>query len=258
MQVYSVRGVPPASPGDGSEFGKALEAAADKKIDTLLEGVDKGLSPAEAAAQADKALGKTDPQSNFSALNPGALRRVEGTNPGDGSIFDKVIDKTVERFWGAVGAAEEQGASEQEAEAAGNKAIGKIDPQANFSAVVQWARERTDINGVALRGRDEPSRPDADIPEVHYNDRDTFGSAINATADKQAKAYEEAAQSGASSSEAQDAANEAVGKSDPQANFSARRPMLSSLAAALRRSRPHSELHESEPRRRPILRPRMA
>ncbi|MET3233743.1 UNVERIFIED_ORG: hypothetical protein ABIC54_005958 [Burkholderia sp. 1263] len=259
MQVYSVRGVSPVSPGDGSEFGKALEAAADKKVDTLLEGVDKGLSPAEAATQADKALGKTDPQSNFAALDPVVLRGVEGTNQGDGSIFDKIIDGVADRFWGAVGAAEERGASETEAEEAGNKAIGKSDPRANFSAGVQRAGERTGVNSVALRGRDEPSRPDANIPDVHYGDRDTFGSAINATADKQAEAYGQAAQGGASSSEAQDAANKAVGKSDPQANFSVRRPVLSSLTAALRLGRPHSEcLPEAEQRRRPILRPRMA
>lgn len=171
MQVYSVRGVSPVSPGDGSEFGKALEAAADKKIDTLLEGVDNGLSPAEAAAQADKALGKTDPQSNFAALNPVALRGrdepprpdvaaqsaralahgmqpavertsadgvahrgVEETHQGDGSIFDRAID-VVERKWAAVGdAAEQAGLSEDEANAEANKAIGISNPQANFSA----------------------------------------------------------------------------------------------------------------------------
>lgn len=221
MQVYSVRGVSPASPGDDSEFGRALEAAADKRIDALLEGVDKGLSPADASAEADKALGKNDPQSNFAALSPVALRGVEGTNQGDGSIFDKVIDGAADRFWGAVGAAEERGASENAAVEAGNKAIGKSDPQANFSAGLRHAGERTGVNSVALRGRDEPSRPDANIPGVHYGDRDTFGSAINATADKQAEAYGQAAQGGASPSEAQDSANKAVGKSDPQANFSA-------------------------------------
>ena len=70
MQVYSVRGVSPVSPGDDSEFGRVLGAAADKSDDILLEGVDGGLSADEAAEQADQALGKIDPQSNFAALSP--------------------------------------------------------------------------------------------------------------------------------------------------------------------------------------------
>ncbi|CAN7674222.1 hypothetical protein LJR230_005171 [Trinickia sp. LjRoot230] len=74
IQVYSVRGVPPATPGDGSEFSKALEAAVDKKLDVLLEGVDSGLSPEEADVQSDKALGKTDPTSNFEALDNAVVR----------------------------------------------------------------------------------------------------------------------------------------------------------------------------------------
>lgn len=259
MQLYNVRGVSPVSPGDDSEFGKALEAAADKKIDTLLAGVDKGLSPAEAAEQANKALGKTDPQSNFSALDPVALRgRDEPPRPdanipavqyGDRDTFGNAINVTADKQAEVYGQAAQGGASSSDAQDAANQAVGKSDPQANFSAGARHARDRTSTNNVALRG----------MEETYPGDGSIFDKVIDQVEDRLDTVFGQSLESGSSPEEAREAADKATGKIDPQANFSVRRPVLSSLAAALRLGRPHSKrLPEAEQRPRPILRPRMA
>jgi len=85
---------------------------------------------------------------------------------------------------------------------------------------------------ISLRGRDEPAGPQPSIPAVSYGDRDSFPD------------------------EAQAAGDKAVGRIDPQANFSVRRPLLSSLAAAFRLNR--EQAPDAGHRPRPMLRPRLA
>jgi hypothetical protein len=73
-----------------------------------------------------------------------AQRGVEETHRGDGSIFDRALDVVGHR-WAVVGdEAEQAGLSEEEANAAANKAIGISDPQANFSV-----RRRPVLSGLA-------------------------------------------------------------------------------------------------------------
>lgn len=279
LQVYNVRGVPPARAGDGSEFGRALEAAGDKRVDTLLEGVDKGLSPADASVEADKALGKTDPASNFAAVNRvpprgiGRMNREDGNvfgkglagdvsgfwgavggrfdqqtrfspqaatlagnraaqialrgeheevNRGDGSIFDKVLEVAANR-WVAVGdAVEASGASPEEADAEANKAIGTTNPEANFAAdAIEALSARAPLPGIALRGADGPQQDGPRIDPAQAGDGSPAGEVIEGLEDRENAAYKDALAGGANPNDAQAAADKAVGRADPRANFSA-------------------------------------
>jgi len=163
MQVYSVRGVSPVSPGDDSEFGRVPGAAADKSDDILLEGVDGGLSADEAAEQADQALGKIDPQSNFAALSP----------------------------------------------------------VTSATAIAALSAARESLPGIALRGADSPREDNPRIDPAQAGDGSSFGEVVEVLEDKEIATYKGALGEGASAADAQKAADQAVGRANPRANFSA-------------------------------------
>lgn len=171
LQVYSVDGVPPARAGDGSEFGRALEAAGGKRLDTLLEGVDNGLSPADASVEADKALGKTDPASNFAAINRVPPRGIGRMNREEGNV--------------------------------------------------EVLSARATLPGIVLRGADGPQQNGPRIDPAQAGDGSSAGEVIEALEDRENAAYKDALAGGANPNDAQTAADKAVGKADPRANFDA-------------------------------------
>ncbi|MET3233744.1 UNVERIFIED_ORG: hypothetical protein ABIC54_005959 [Burkholderia sp. 1263] len=163
-----------------------------------------------------QAIGRTN-------VNGVAHRGVEETHRGDGSIFDKAID-VVGLKWAAVGdAAEQAGLSPDEATAEGDKAIGRSDPQANFSAnaVATLSTARKPLAGIALRGADSPRENNPQIDPAQADDGSSFGEVIEALEDKENDTYKGALSGGASAADAQKAADKAVGRANPKANFSA-------------------------------------
>lgn len=118
-----------------------------------------------------------------------------------------------------------------------------------LARVVQQAVGRTSVNGIAHRGAEETHRGDGSI----------FDKAIDVVELKWAAVGDAAEQAGLGPDKANAEANKAIGKIDPQANFSGRLPVMSHLAAALRLSRSHSEqTPDTKQRPRPMLRPRLA
>jgi len=228
---------------EGGEVQEHQLPVLEEERDSRLNRQVPGESAVRAFAPgAQQAVERTRP-------NGVAQRGVEETRPGDGSIFDRAIGAAGLRWAAAGDAAQEAGLSDEEAIEAANKAIGISDPQANFSAGGHPAAERTRPNGVAQRG----------VEETHPGDGSIYDKVIDVTAERFWGAVGAAEESGASESEARAAGDQALGKTDPQANFSVRRPVLSSLAAALRLNRPLSEqVPDAGHRPRPMLHPRLA
>ncbi|CAN7292766.1 hypothetical protein LJR230_001356 [Trinickia sp. LjRoot230] len=166
--------------------------------------------------------------SNTRPNNIALMRSVDPVSDGD--EFDKVIDEQAGKFADTFSEGMKAGLTPQEAEAKANEAVGRTDPKANFSA--SSAHGINSPNNVALRGDDTPS-----IPVTSSGDGSEFGGVIGEV-DKIRNFVEEGyLRDGHSEEESQDAANAAVGKTDPAANFSARRFDLSGLATALRLKR---------------------
>lgn len=189
--------------------------------------------------------------SNTRPNNIALLRSVDPVSPGD--EFDKVIDEQAGKFADTFSQGMESGLTPKEAEVEANKAVGRIDPKANFSAPSahgigsKWDNQS---NNVALRGDDKPS-----IPVSSSGDGSEFGSVIGEVGKIRSFVEEGYLRDGHSEAESQAAADAAVGKTDPAANFSARRFDLSGLATALRLRR-SSEAQPSGSEN--VLRPRQA
>jgi hypothetical protein len=152
-----------------------------------------------------------------------ALRGVEETHSGDGSIYDKVIDEVAGKFASAYEKSLSAGSSRDEAQASGDKAVGRSDPQANFSAnaIAALSAARKPFAGVALRGADSPWENPPRIDSAQAGDGSSFGEVIEALEDKENDTYRGALSGGASAADAQKEADKAVGRANPNANFSA-------------------------------------
>jgi len=166
--------------------------------------------------------------------NIALTRSVDPVSPGD--EFDKVIDEQADKFANTFSQGMASGLNPQEAEAEANKAVGRIDPQANFSAPGAHgisSKPDNQPNNVALCDDDKPS-----IPVTSSGDGSEFGGVIGEVSKIRSFVAEGYLRDGHSEDESQAAADAAVGKTDPAANFSARRFDLSGLATALRLKRP--------------------
>ncbi|CAN7292894.1 hypothetical protein LJR230_001358 [Trinickia sp. LjRoot230] len=174
---------------------------------------------------------------------------------GDGSIFDKVIAGATDKCVAVGEAAEADGASPEEADVEANKAIGTINPQANFSAtaIAALSAVRESLPGIALRGADSPRENNPQIDQAQAGDGSSFGEVIEALEDKEYDAYKGALDGGASTADAQTAADKELGRADPKANFSAHAAAVDTstmskvrrLATALRPSGLHMASNEA-------------
>lgn len=148
--------IPPTELGDGTEFGEALQKAKLTSVEQVLKALKDGFSPKDALQKGLDAVGQRDVGQNFSlppvASNIATAARsllaprtpwlanakkpeIPPVTIRDKNIFGGVLRKAYEQGGDEYMKARDTGASPDEAAGARDGAMGKTDPESNFSGL---------------------------------------------------------------------------------------------------------------------------
>jgi len=146
--------IPPTELGDGTEFGEAVKHAKQTSVEQVLKALKDGFSPKDALRKGLDAVGQRDVEQNFSLplsasniataarsfLAPRTPWLAKAKKPEippvtirDPNIFGGVLRKAYEQGGDEYMRARDAGASPDEAAGVRDGAMGKTDPESNFS-----------------------------------------------------------------------------------------------------------------------------